>query len=214
MVKMYAHYMWIKIIIIIRIRSVVHTHSRKFTQHFYAKIICPRSHLLLLFSVLLLTSSEVRLKRSFRFRKMAVNVWEVGQKKESAGKFHFACKQINLNFRFISLFLAISYSFASSPCYSHRFSAIQPPCSGKTHSTLNFYFPFTVHFGDFSVNLLFTFSAPSKKFLCIANFLAHITYIFHIFPCFTCFASRSMCLFNVIAHTLILREKCWICICR
>jgi len=61
-----------------------------------------------------------------------------------------------LNFRFISLFLAISYSFASSPCYSHRFSAIQPPCSGKTHSTLNFYFPFTVHFGDFSVNLLFT----------------------------------------------------------
>lgn len=39
---------------------------------------------------------------------------------------HFACKQINLNFRFISLFLAILYSFASSP-HSFLFSLEDRP---------------------------------------------------------------------------------------
>jgi len=124
MVKMYAHYMWIKIIIIIRIRSVVHAHSRKFTQHCYAKFICPRSHLLLLFSVLLLTSSEVRLKRSFRFRKMAVNVWEVGQKKRKCGKIPL-CLQTNqlelpFHFAFSCHFIFFcKFTLLLSPLFRH-----------------------------------------------------------------------------------------------
>lgn len=108
-----------------------HTRIHKFAQHCYAKFICPRSHL----SLLLVTSSEVRLKRNFRFRKMAVNVWNGmvrwrNQRKEAKHEGHRVplCLQTNqLELPFHFAFSCHFIFFCKFPP-AHRYSR---PLLGK-----------------------------------------------------------------------------------